>query len=189
VNPFARFEWIVALRFMREGQTQSLLIVSGVALGAGVIIFMSALLAGLQSNIVRRTLNFQAPISILPPEQVARTLRAGESAAVAANVQPRSQQLRSVDQWQKVRVEVAKHPEVIGITPVVAGLRCAAKEMRRRSSYRARAVLHVTALPRKSSPNAAGRAAGRRHRHRLREGPAPRSATSSARHRQRSRRH
>jgi lipoprotein-releasing system permease protein len=121
VNPFARFEWIVALRFMREGQTQSLLIVSGVALGAGVIIFMSALLAGLQSNIVRRTLNFQAPISILPPEQVARPLRAGESAAVAANVQPRSQQLRSVDQWQKVRVEVAKHPEVIGITPVVAG--------------------------------------------------------------------
>ena len=121
MNPFARFEWIVALRFMREGQTQSLLIVFGVALGAGVIIFMSALLAGLQSNIVRRTLNFQAPISILPPEQVARPLRAGESAAVAANVQPRSQQLRSVDQWQKVRVQVAKHPEVIGITPVVAG--------------------------------------------------------------------
>jgi lipoprotein-releasing system permease protein len=121
VNPFARFEWIVAVRFMREGQTQTLLIVFGVALGAGVIIFMSALLAGLQSNIVRRTLNFQAPISILPPDQVARPLRAGDDTAVAANIQPRSQQLRSVDQWQKVRAQVAKHPDVIGVTPVVAG--------------------------------------------------------------------
>ncbi|MEP7181750.1 MAG: ABC transporter permease, partial [Betaproteobacteria bacterium] len=46
MNPFAYFEWIVAFRFMREGLTQTLLIVFGVALGAGVIIFMSALLAG-----------------------------------------------------------------------------------------------------------------------------------------------
>ena len=58
VNPFAFFEWIVAFRFMREGLTQTLLIIFGVALGGGVIIFMSALLAGLQANIVRRTLNY-----------------------------------------------------------------------------------------------------------------------------------
>jgi lipoprotein-releasing system permease protein len=121
VNPVAFFEWIVAFRFMREGLTQTLLIIFGVALGGGVIIFMSALLAGLQSNIVRRTLNYQAPIQILPPEQVARPLRAGEGAEVAAQVQPRSQQLRSVDQWQKVRAQVERTPDVIGVTPVVSG--------------------------------------------------------------------
>ncbi|HMA24225.1 MAG TPA: ABC transporter permease [Gemmatimonadaceae bacterium] len=120
MNPFARFEWIVAFRFMREGLTQTLLIIFGVALGGGVIIFMSALLAGLQSNIVRRTLNYQAPIQILAPDQVARPLRAGET-AVAAQVQPRSQRLRSVDQWQKIRAEVERIPDVIGVTPVVAG--------------------------------------------------------------------
>jgi lipoprotein-releasing system permease protein len=121
VNPFALFEWVVAFRFMREGLTQTMLIVFGVALGAGVIIFMSALLAGLQANIIRRTLNYQAPIQILAPDQVARPLRDGEPAAVAAQVQPRSQQLRSVDQWQKVRAEVERLPEVIGVTPVVTG--------------------------------------------------------------------
>jgi len=121
VNPFAYFEWIVAFRFMREGLTQTLLIVFGVALGAGVIIFMSALLAGMQANIVRRTLNYQAPISILPPDQVARPLREGEGAEIAAQVQPRSQQLRSVDQWQKVRGQVVQLPDVIGATPIVAG--------------------------------------------------------------------
>ena len=121
MNPFARFETIVAFRFMREGLTQTLLILFGVALGVGVIIFMSALLAGLQSNIVRRTLNFQAPIEILAPDQVARPLRESASSSVAAQIQPRSQQLRSVDQWQKVIADVARVPGVIGVTPVVSG--------------------------------------------------------------------
>ena len=121
MNPFARFETVVAFRFMREGLTQTLLIVFGVALGGGVIIFMSALLAGLQSNIIRRTLNFQAPIQILAPDQVARPLRAGDPAAVAARIQPRSQQLRSVDQWQKVRADVERIADVQRATPVVSG--------------------------------------------------------------------
>ena len=121
MNLFRRFETIVAFRFMREGMTQTLLIVFGVALGAGVIIFMSALLAGLQANIIRRTLNYQAPIQILAPDQVARPLREGGPAALAVEVQPRSQQLRSVDQWQKVRAQVERIPDVTSVTPVVAG--------------------------------------------------------------------
>jgi lipoprotein-releasing system permease protein len=121
VNPLASFEWIVAFRFMREGLTQTLLIILGVGLGGGVIIFMSAALAGLEGNVVRRTLNFQAPIVILPPEQLARPLREAESAATAAQVQPRSQQLRSIDQWQKVRTQVERTPGVIALTPEVSG--------------------------------------------------------------------
>lgn len=121
MSRLASFEVIVALRFMREGLTQTLLIVFGVALGSGVIVFMSALLAGMQANVVRRTLNFQAPIQILPPEQVARPLRAEGQAQIAAQIQPRSQQLRSIDQWQKVRAQVAARPEVLGVTPVVSG--------------------------------------------------------------------
>jgi lipoprotein-releasing system permease protein len=121
MNPFALFEWIVAFRFMREGRTQTLLIIFGVALGGGVIIFMSALLAGLQSNIVRRTLNFQAPIQIVAADQVARSLRGDQDGPVAAQVQPRSQQLRSVDQWQKLRTEVERVAGVTAVTPVASG--------------------------------------------------------------------
>jgi len=121
VNRLAIFEWIVAFRFMREGLMQTLLIILGVGLGGGVIIFMSAVLSGLQSNVVRRTLNFQAPIVILPPDQVARPLRAETHAEMAVQVQPRSQQLRSIDQWQKVREQVARTPGVVALTPVVSG--------------------------------------------------------------------
>ncbi|MGZ8154552.1 MAG: ABC transporter permease, partial [Burkholderiales bacterium] len=118
---FAFFELIVAFRFMRDGLMQTLLIVVGVGLGGGVIIFLSAILGGLQSNVVNRTLNFQAPIVILPPDQVARPLRSGEQTGIAAQVQPRSQRLRSIDQWQKGRDQVARTPGVTAITPVASG--------------------------------------------------------------------
>ena len=107
------------MRFMRDGLMQTLLIMSGVALGVAVIVFMSALLTGLQSNLFRRTLNYQAQIVIIPPEEVARPLRTG--VAEAAIVQPRSQRLHSVDQWQKVREVVERMPGVVAVTPVVSG--------------------------------------------------------------------
>ena len=115
------FEWIAAMRFMREGSAQTLLIILGVALGVGVIVFMSALIAGLQSNIIRRTLNYTAPIVVVPPEQVARPQRKEEEAQIAALVQPRSQQLRSIDQWQKARAQIEQVPGVIAATPIVSG--------------------------------------------------------------------
>ena len=104
---------------MREGLAQTVLIIVGVALGVAVIVFMSALLSGLQSNIIRRTLNSQAPIVVVPPEQMARSLRDGEPSAV--NLQPRSQQLRSIDQWQTVRQTIERMPDVTAVTPVVSG--------------------------------------------------------------------
>lgn len=69
------FEWIAALRFLREGRTQTLFIVSGIALGVAVIVFMSALLASLQSNFIERVLTSQPHIQIIPPDEIARPLR------------------------------------------------------------------------------------------------------------------
>jgi lipoprotein-releasing system permease protein len=120
MNRFMPFEWIAAVRFMREGLVQTLLIVVGVGLGVAVIVFMSAALAGLQTNIIRRTLNYMAPIVVIPPQQVARPLREAEKGS-AVLVQPRSQQLRSIDQWQKVRAQIERLPDVTDVTPVVSG--------------------------------------------------------------------
>ena len=122
MNSLAPFEWILATRFMREGLLQTLFIIAGVALGVSVIVFMSALLTGLQSNLFRRTLDFQAQIIITAPEEVARPLRqSSKNQVTAALVQPRAQRLRSVDQWQKVRTQIEKIPDVMVVTPVVSG--------------------------------------------------------------------
>jgi len=69
------FEGIIALRFLREGRLQTIFIVSGVAIGVGVIVFMSALLIGLQANFIRRVLTAQPHIQLLPAKEAARVLR------------------------------------------------------------------------------------------------------------------
>ena len=121
MNRLAPFEWIAAVRFMREGLAQTQLIIFGVALGVAVIVFMSALLTGMQANMLRRSLNYQAQIVIIPPQEVARPMREGEAGVVAALVQPRAQRLHSIDQWQKVRAQVERLPDVVAVTPVVSG--------------------------------------------------------------------
>lgn len=113
------FEWIAALRFLQEGRMQSLLIIVGVGVGVAVIVFMSALLSGLQANLVRRTLSSQAHIVLLPQEEVARPQAAGEGAAI--RVQKQAQRLRSIDQWQQLRARLEGWPEIAAVSPVASG--------------------------------------------------------------------
>lgn len=56
------FEWIAAVSFLLEGRMQSLFIVAGVAIGVGVIVFMSAILDGMTANMMKRILNAQAHV-------------------------------------------------------------------------------------------------------------------------------
>jgi lipoprotein-releasing system permease protein len=72
--------WFLALRFMREGRMQSVLIVVGVSVGVAVMVFLSALIDGLQSSLIAQTLGTQAHIVIRPTDEVARPQRgAGEN--------------------------------------------------------------------------------------------------------------
>ena len=119
------FEWIVALRFLREGRLQTLFIISGIAIGVAVIVFMSALLAGLQGNFIRRVLSAQSHIQLLLPQQVTRPLRGaapGSSAPIeGAIVQPPLQQTKSINQWQALVEQTRRMPEVKVVSPVTSG--------------------------------------------------------------------
>ena len=117
------FEWIVGVRFLREGRMQTGFILVGVAVGVGVIIFMSALLAGLQANFVRRVLTGQAHIQLVPPKEVARALRAPEreGPAVGVVIQPPLQRAKGIDQWQAVAAALRRLPEVRDVSPGLAG--------------------------------------------------------------------
>jgi lipoprotein-releasing system permease protein len=122
VKPWLPFEWIVGLRFLREGRMQTWFIVCGISIGVAVIVFMSALLAGLQANFVRRVLTAQPHIQLLPPKEIARVLgtaRAGE--IDDAIVQAPLQRLKSIDQWQAIATEIRALPEVSTVSPEAAG--------------------------------------------------------------------
>ena len=104
---------------------QTLFIVTGVAIGVGVIVFMSALLAGLQTNFMRRVLNAQAHIQLLQPQQTTRLLRGAGSAdrlaLEAASVQAPMQQKRAIDQWQSIVAQVRLMRDVREVSPVASG--------------------------------------------------------------------
>jgi lipoprotein-releasing system permease protein len=119
------FEWIVSIRFLREGRLQTLFIIAGVAIGVGVIVFMSALLAGLQGNFIRRVLSTQAHIQLVQPQQVTRPQRSGADAPAGqlegAIIQPPLQQSKSIDQWQGVVNQVRAMPGIKVVSPVASG--------------------------------------------------------------------
>ena len=119
------FEWIVAIRFLREGRLQTLFIITGVAIGVAVIVFMSALMTGLQANFIRRVMSAQAHIQLLPPKEAARPLRADSTAAAGAIegaiIQPPLQRLKSIDQWQAVAAQIRAMPEVTAVSSVAGG--------------------------------------------------------------------
>lgn len=121
-KPWVPFEWMVAIRFLREGRMQTLFILIGVAIGVGVIVFMSALMAGLQGNFIARVLSAQSHIQLLPPKEITRTLHTTTGSQVdAAIVQPPLQRLKSMDQWQSLLLTVRQMPDVVVATPVVSG--------------------------------------------------------------------
>ena len=122
MNPLLPFEWVLATRFMREGVLQTIFITAGVALGVSVIVFMSALLGGLQSSPFDRTLDYQAQIVVSAPEEVARAQHKAEmNLRYAHLIQPRAQRLRSVDQWQKVVKQLRSRADVDVVAPIISG--------------------------------------------------------------------
>lgn len=115
------FEWTLATRLLLEGRAQTLLIITGIAVGVAVIVFLTALIGGLQKQIIDRTLGTQAHIRISAPDDVARPLRVDGEAAVLSRIDQRAQRLRSVDQWQRIETALAGFPEVTAISPLVSG--------------------------------------------------------------------
>jgi lipoprotein-releasing system permease protein len=122
VNRWLPFEWIAAVRFLREGRLQTLFIIGGIAIGVGVIVFMSAMLAGLEANFIKRVLTSQPQIQLLTPDQVARPLRARDQGVIEdAVVQRPSQRVISIDQWPKIRNQMLAMPEVTAVSPTILG--------------------------------------------------------------------
>ena len=119
--PFV-FEWTVALRFLREGGLQTLLIVAGSTAGIAVIVFITSFLGDLQTDLIRRTLGVQPHIVIRPAEEIARPLGQADGTGLSLpQVQARTQRPRSVDQWQALRDRLDGTPGINAVSPVAAG--------------------------------------------------------------------
>lgn len=117
-----RYELFVALRFLRQGGTQSVLIFAGAAFGVGVIVFLAALLGGLQASLIEKTLGSQAHIVVRTPDlKTKRPYPLADRERSVAIVERPAQRLQGVDQWPKVLRAVETVPGVTATSPVISG--------------------------------------------------------------------
>lgn len=117
-----RIEWLLALRFLKEGRAQTFFMLGGVVMGVGVIVFLTSLISGLQRSIIQKTLGTQAHLVMRPSDDEARRIVKPDSTlAVSANIERRAQRLRSILQWQQTIRELEIRPEVTAVSPLVSG--------------------------------------------------------------------
>jgi lipoprotein-releasing system permease protein len=114
-------EATIAMRFLRDGRAQSLLILFGIAVGVSVIVFVVALISGLQDNVVARTLGTQAHVRVEAPDQVNRIAPAPPGSLRLLLEDPRAQALRGINNWLQVRDVLDALSGVTAVSPVVSG--------------------------------------------------------------------
>ena len=114
-------EWTIAMRLLREGRIQSVLIVVGIAVGVAVIVFIKALIGGLQANTIERTLGTQAHVRVEPPKEVNLVASIPGGSVQLVQEDPRAQRLRSVNNWQQVQAVLDELPDVTSVSSVISG--------------------------------------------------------------------
>lgn len=116
------FELTVALRFLREGRMQTALIIGGAAVGVGVIYFITAVLTGVQADLIQRVTGSQPHVVVKPPEEIVAPLIASkDNATRAASVQARPQRLNTIDGWPAMLQRIEVTPGVKAVAPVASG--------------------------------------------------------------------
>ena len=116
------FELAVALRFLREGRMQTALIIGGAAIGVAVIFFITAVLTGVQDDLIKRVTGAQPHDVVKPPEEIVAPLVAGnDEVPRLASVQARPQRLTTIDGWPALARAVEMTEGIIAVAPVASG--------------------------------------------------------------------
>src|SRR5689334_5202115 len=122
------FELTVALRFLREGRMQTALIIGGAAVGVAVIYFITAVLSGVQSDLIKRVTGAQPHITLKAPEEtVAPLIAARADLPRVASVQARPQRLTTIDGWLAIAQRMENTPGVTAVAAVASGAALAIK--------------------------------------------------------------
>ena len=116
--------WIdatIAISFLREGRVQSLMITLGVAIGVAVIVFITALIQGLQLNLIDSTLGSQAHIRLISPDEVNIVAQPEAGTVQLVQEDKRPQRLRSINNWQQITETLDELPLLTAVSPTVSG--------------------------------------------------------------------
>ena len=97
------FELYIAIRYLREARFQTGLILAAVAVGVAVIVFLSALIDGLQANLISTTLGSQPHVIVTRTQAPPRPQATGDVLPLDLVEQPPARELVLHDWPQVVR--------------------------------------------------------------------------------------
>jgi lipoprotein-releasing system permease protein len=125
-----RFESQLALRHLRSGGRQTLLTISAVAAGVIIVVFVTALIFGLQqrwTGILTDALP-HVTIRVVDPKPTPLAAVPGTSAGVVSSrIEQRAPQEKNIENWAQVVEVVRAMPNIRVVAPVVRGQAFASK--------------------------------------------------------------
>lgn len=111
----------LAWRFLEEGRTQTLLILAGVTVGVAAYVFITATMAGVQDNMVAKTLGSQAHVVVLDEPAELQPVYDAAGEAWLRQVEPPEPRQTPFDQWQRTLAQVEATPGIVAACPKVSG--------------------------------------------------------------------
>jgi lipoprotein-releasing system permease protein len=114
------YETHIALRFLLKGRGQTILLLSGIAVGVAVQFFLSSLIGGLQLSLIERTVGSAPHIFLLPPDNLPTSILLGDGQTVDSRRVPYSE-LNEVLSWQQYYDFLKTVPGVAAACPVAGG--------------------------------------------------------------------
>ena len=112
------FELSVAFRFLREGRLQTVLIAVAISVGIGVQIFLSALIGGLQKDLINRTVGSAPHITASAPDVLPVSILA-DSVPTMTRVVSSAGRDKPIIAWQPIVRQCAATGWFTTVCPVV----------------------------------------------------------------------
>ena len=115
------FESNLARRFLEENRGQTLLIVVGIAIGVAVMVFLTALIDGLQADLIDKTVGAAPHIVVTYAEPASQGATQSLNGAHLLIVDATQTNKRPIVDWRTLEETMALDPRIQTVLPVVDG--------------------------------------------------------------------
>ena len=116
-----RFEFSLASRFLTENRYQTLSIILGIAIGVSVMVFLSALIDGLQANLIQKTVGRSPHIVISSDENAAAGAVKSLHGKQVLLLDVTRKTMRPMVEWRSLSAALTADQRIKTALPVVEG--------------------------------------------------------------------
>lgn len=116
-----RFELQVASRFLLENRSQTTLILLGITIGVAVMVFLTALIDGLQANLIEKTVGRSPHITITRTSSPEGTILPRNSPSNIISIDARAKDRNSIVDWVVIARALTQDARIKAVLPVLDG--------------------------------------------------------------------